>query len=454
MKITEKALEIYKQYSICPHCLGRMYSLLATNTTNFERGNSILLTTTMQLHKDYLTKDINGYQTVITNLKNLAERAKYIPARNVLENEGLVFLDENEKNKCFLCQDIFSNLNVYVESAIRELGKYEYDNLLVGTNLNAEIVNREDNFKANYEILESESFKSHFNREIGKILTQRVQKPTEFKNPDITVIFTLSYDSFNIDLLIRSLFIYGKYQKLKRGIPQTHWDCRKCRGSGCEACDYTGKQYPTSVEELISPRFKEAAESITSKFHGAGREDIDVRMLGNGRPFILELKNPVFRSLDINKIKKYVNKKNKKIIKIENLRYSSKDEVKQIKFKAEKVKKQYLALVESPNLAFSKEEFILFQKKVSEQIIGKTISQKTPQRVSHRRADKIREKKIYNVEGTFLKPSIFKFLIETQGGTYIKELINGDQGRTRPSFSEIFGTPLICKELDVINIGL
>ena len=343
---------------------------------------------------------------------------------------------------------------MYVESAIRELGKYEYDNLLVGTNLNAEIVNREDNFKANYEILESESFKSHFNREVGKILTQRVQKPTEFKNPDITVIFTLSYDSFNIDLLIRSLFIYGKYQKLKRGIPQTHWDCRKCRGSGCEACGYTGKQYPTSVEELISPRFKEAAESITSKFHGAGREDIDVRMLGNGRPFILELKNPVFRSLDINKIKKYVNKKNKKIIKIENLRYSSKDEVKQIKFKAEKVKKQYLALVESPNLAFSKEEFILFQKKVSEQIIGKTISQKTPQRVSHRRADKIREKKIYNVEGTFLKPSIFKFLIETQGGTYIKELINGDQGRTRPSFSEIFGTPLICKELDVINIGL
>jgi tRNA pseudouridine synthase 10 len=454
MNIIEKVLEIYKDYSICPHCIGRMFSLLATNTTNFERGNSILLTTTMQLHKDYLSQVKNEFDPIIANLKNLAERSKYDPARNVLENEGLGFSNQHEENKCYLCQDIFSNLNVYVESAMEKLEKYEYESLLVGTNLSAEIVNREDTFKAKYEILESESFKNHFNREVGKILTQRVQKNTEFKNPDITVIFSLSYDSVSIDLLIRSLFIYGKYQKLIRGIPQTHWDCRKCRGSGCEACNYTGKQYSTSVEELISPKFIEISDSTASKFHGAGREDIDVRMLGDGRPFILELKNPIIRHLDLKKLKKYVNKKNRKKIKIEDLRYSSKDEVKKIKSKAENVKKQYLALVESPNLTLSKEKFLIFQKKVADQIIGRTILQKTPLRVSHRRADKIREKRIYNVEGTFLKPSTFKFIIETQGGTYIKELINGDQGRTSPSFSEIFGTPLICKELDVINIGL
>jgi tRNA pseudouridine synthase 10 len=453
MKITDKVLEIYKDYSICPHCLGRMFSLLATNTTNIERGNSILLTITMQLHKEYLSKTETALDSVIVNLKNIAERGKYLPARMVLENEGLDFSTQYDEDKCYLCQDIFTNLNTFAESAIKELETYEYDSLLVGTNLNAEIVNREDTFKARYKILESESFKSHFNREVGKILTQRVNKPTEFNNPDITVIFSLNYDSFTIDLLIRSLFIYGKYQKLIRGIPQTHWDCGICRGSGCEACNYTGKQYPTSVEELINPKFKEASKSNSSKFHGAGREDIDVRMLGNGRPFILELKNPVIRHLDLKKLKKNVNKKNKKRIKITDLRYSSKDEVKQIKFKAEKVKKQYLALVESPNLNFSKDQFLLFLRKFDNQIIGKTIHQETPLRVSHRRADKIREKKIYNVEGTFIKPSIFKFLIETQGGTYVKELINGDQGRTNPSFSKIFGTPLICKELDVVHIG-
>ena len=29
--------------------------------------------------------------------------------------------------------------------------------------------------------------------------------------------------------------------------------------------------------------------ATASKFHSAGREDIDVRMLGGGRPFVLEL---------------------------------------------------------------------------------------------------------------------------------------------------------------------
>ena len=28
------------------------------------------------------------------------------------------------------------------------------------------------------------------------------------------------------------------------------------------------------------------------KFHTGGREDIDVRMLGNGRPFVLEILDP------------------------------------------------------------------------------------------------------------------------------------------------------------------
>lgn len=71
------------------------------------------------------------------------------------------------------------------------------------------------------------------------------------------------------------------------------------RGKGCESCNFSGKQYLISVEELISAEFINDAGAKGSKFHGAGREDIDVRMLGNGRPFILELKSPLKRSLDL-----------------------------------------------------------------------------------------------------------------------------------------------------------
>ena len=106
-----------------------------------------------------------------------------------------------------------------------------------------------------------------------------------FQNPDITIIFHLNWDSFNVEVLIKSIFIYGRYNKFIKGIPQTHWFCNKCRGEGCSECDYTGKQYKTSIEELISSEFINQAKASGSKFHGAGREDMDVRMLGNGRPF-------------------------------------------------------------------------------------------------------------------------------------------------------------------------
>lgn len=35
------------------------------------------------------------------------------------------------------------------------------------------------------------------------------------------------------------------------------------------------------------------------KFHSGGREDIDVRMLHGGRPFVIEMVNPLLRLDDI-----------------------------------------------------------------------------------------------------------------------------------------------------------
>ena len=313
------------------------------------------------------------------------------------------------------------------------------------------MINSEDQFKAEFKLLESESLKSHFNREVGKKISNLLKKPSEFLTPDITIIFNLSSQSHSINLIKRAVFIYGRYNKYLRNIPQTHWNCRNCMGKGCELCDFTGKQYKTSVEELISPIFITESLAIDSKFHGGGREDIDVRMLGEGRPFILELRNPRVRTLNLRQIQKRVNKLNKRKVKIMDLQYSSKKEVKKLKKNAEQTRKVYLARVTS-NQKIEKEEFNKYLIHLKEIFSKNTILQRTPIRVSHRRADKVREKKIYKIAGKYLKSTLFEFTIETQGGVYIKELINGDDGRTKPSFSEIFSSPLFCKELDVIKI--
>ncbi len=450
--IFDKVLEIYQKYYICIHCLGRMFSLLGTNTTNFERGNSLLLSITMENHKNYLSGNEVFRNEAINNLLLLANNALFIPAQKVLDNEGLgdVKLDSNQT--CYLCHNIFSNIEKYTSKAIQVLEKIEFNSFLIGSKPDSQIVNQEDKFKSEFNLLEAESFKSHFNRVLGKKLTQFLKKSPEFSNPDVLMIYSIDYEKYSVELRLKSIFIYGRYNKLIRGIPQTHWFCRKCMGAGCELCNYTGKQYLMSVEDLISPEFINESKATDLKFHGAGREDIDVRMLGSGRPFILELRNPKIRILDLGKLQRKVNKSNKRKVRICNLHYSNKKEVIRLKTEAKNTKKVYKATVKSES-KLNKENFnqkVILLKNIFE---NKEIHQRTPNRVSHRRSDKVRDKLIFKIEGKLIKPNIYEFIIETQGGTYIKELIGGDEGRTTPSFSEIFQIPLKCTELDVLEVS-
>ncbi|MFX1503011.1 MAG: tRNA pseudouridine(54/55) synthase Pus10 [Promethearchaeota archaeon] len=451
--IFNKVLEIYQKYYICIHCLGRMFSLLATDTTNYERGNSLLLSITMENHKNYINGNDALQKESINNLKLLAENAFYSPAQKVLIKEGLEYSKININQICHLCNNIFNNIQKYVNKTKEVLKEIEFDNFLIGSSPESKIINREDNFKVEFNLLEAESFKSHINRVIGKKLQDVIGKTPEFNNPEILIIYSIDYDSFNFNIIFKSLFIYGRYNKLIRGIPQTHWFCRICKGNGCKECNFTGKQYLSSVEDLISPYFIKETKSSDSKFHGAGREDIDVRMLGLGRPFILELRNPKKRNIDLTKLEKKVNKENRKKIQIRNLKYSNKNEVIKLKTDAKNTKKIYKAIVLAET-RISRNQFDQKLLKLKKLFNNYEIKQRTPIRVSHRRVDKIRQKIIYDIEGKYIKKNLFEFKITSQGGTYIKELINGDEGRTSPSFSEIFGTNLVCKELDVLGVSI
>jgi len=231
--IFDKVLQIYQNYFICVHCLGRMHSLLGSNTTNQERGNSLLLSLTMENHKNFLSKNKDQQKEAISNLKLLAEKANFSSAQAVLENEGIEYLTSDTQQICYLCDGIFSDIGKFVEKSRVELEGIQFDNFLVGTTPDPQIVNREDRFKSEYKILEAESFKSHFNRVVGKELFRVLNKVPEFNNPDILIIFFVYNDHFDVKVNLKSLFIFGRYNKLIRGIPQTHWFCNNCKGIGC-----------------------------------------------------------------------------------------------------------------------------------------------------------------------------------------------------------------------------
>jgi len=84
-------------------------------------------------------------------------------------------------------------------------------------------------------------------------------------------------------------------------------------------------------------------------------------------------------------------------------------------------------------------------------IIG-TVRQKTPTRVLHRRSDKIRKRDVKDAKVKYINKRMFQLTVRCEAGLYIKELITGDNGRTKPSVSEILGCNCKFKDLDVLNI--
>ncbi len=86
-------------------------------------------------------------------------------------------------------------------------------------------------------------------------------------------------------------------------------------------------------------------------------------------------------------------------------------------------------------------------------LAGKPISQLTPNRVVHRRADLERRRTVRSIRVESVDGSEVVFVIEADGGTYIKELMHGDDGRTQPNVASVVGVPCEVLELDVIGIG-
>jgi tRNA pseudouridine synthase 10 len=241
----------------------------------------------------------------------------------------------------------------------------------------------------------------------------------------------------------------GRYRKLSRELPQTIFYCPECKGRGCNRCEGFGKLTKDSVQELIArvamPRFK----ARRNKFHGAGREDMDVRMLGNGRPFVFEMQKAKRPDVDLEDLAQAVQQRSDGRVELLELKLCDRKRV--VEVKEMHCEKEYQARVRFDEGTVVDAEAV--DAKLQELQDGPRLQlvQKTPQRVAHRRADKDRERWI-EITGWQRDGEDWLVSILSQHGTYIKESISGDEGRTVPSLSALLGGPCACVELDVLNI--
>jgi len=217
-----------------------------------------------------------------------------------------------------------------------------------------------------------------------------------------------------------------RYRKLIRGLSQAQPSPRAI----------------ASILKLISELGRKLGASDVV-LHAAGREDIDVRMLGNGRPVVIQIIKPLRRPL--RELKGILASVGEGIINLDpNAKLVSKSTL--IEVKSSSQVKIYRVLV-----GFHGKVSPESLESLSNYFRNRQITQYTPSRI-RRRPLRRRVRIVYELRGRLVSPNVAEFLIKCQGGLYVKEFVHGDGGRTEPSIAGTLGVGAIPIELDVMDI--
>ncbi len=342
---------------------------------------------------------------------------------------------------CRLCAGAFDRWETWVRRAREAAEGVEWQRFTCGSRWDPELLAREEAIWAEVRTPFGESARTAFNRELGK----RIAAATgaEGTTGEADVVFLADLPAGRVGVTIQPLYLEGRYRKLDRTLPQTRWPCRRCRGRGCERCQGTGKTYSESVEELIAAPFLAATHGEGTRFHGMGREDIDARMLGRGRPFVLEILRPRSRGIDVDRLRDEVNATARDRVELPELRSAGSEAV--VRVKSASPLKSYRVVVRGEGSEGKINEALVF-------VLRGAIAQRTPTRVAHRRADRVRTRRIVEARLVAAESGRFTLELRAEAGTYIKEWVEGDGGRTDPNLAQLLGVPLSVESLDVLEI--
>ena len=374
---------------LCDHCLGRLIAGADTGLANDQRGRA-------------------------------AREALAAPAPQAA---------------CSLCAGLFGNIDAWAAQAAEALRGWEFASLGVATRPDPQVTRREE---ALWRRLESaageppgpwaagdlvEPYRQEFGRLLGLRLAALLVCEAEPKDPDVWLFADLAAGT--VTLRVEPLFVCGRYRKLVRGISQCRWAAA-----------------PTSVQDIVGDPVCRAAEGEDHLFHGCGREDVDVRCLGE-RPFALQVLRPHRRRLDWPALAEEINRSGR--VEVLGLGPCRRPEV--ARLKELHPEKSYRALV---RLASNADDAALARLAG---LVG-PVQQRTPLRVLKRRPDLVRDRRIVSLNWRRLDARTIEVEVRTQAGLYVKEFVSGDAGRTRPSVAEALAVPAECAELDVIDIHL
>lgn len=425
--ILDKARRLLRKYPLCDFCLGRMFAKHGLGLGNDERGRAIKILLTMSLHREFAGKNVPTEELVA-----LASNTGPPLVHLVNKLTGL----EVFPRECYICggrisRELYRSIAEKAASMLREV---EAKTFLVGVVLDEVIAKREQDVALETGLEANESVKNEIKREVGKIIQAITGLQVDFRTPDAIVMVEVGAGfEPTVKLQANPVYLKGVYKKLGRNISHVPWLSR----------DGT-KKYPLSIQEFFESTLRDLYGATKVVIHAAGREDVDARMLGSGRPLVVEIVEPRRRKISLEDVNKLLASG---LVEGKITGYTSRSDVRLLKELSKHRRKVYRLLVFSEKPLDQGD-----MSKLEEFFTNRIVKQKTPTRVLRRKKDIERTRRVHALKTRLVTPHLFEALVYCDGGLYVKELVHCDNGRTTPCFGEVLSTNTKPLELDVLYV--
>lgn len=419
--IISKSAEILRKYPLCSRCLGRLFAKYGIGLSNITRGNAIKTLLLMELHR-LIINDIGN----LSLLNDISDNIGVMP-QLINKFTG----STPSRRKCYICsnaiEDIISKL---IQDIVSELSKFKIRTFIISIRKGSEIEKRELEVVSEFNLDSWESIRRELKRELGKKVKALLGIEPEFRHPDALVLVDL--DTLNVKVTTTPTYILCRYVKLGRNISQVRWVSKD-----------GARKYPLAIEDVIEPIVKLFnAEGL--RLHPIGREDVDVRVLGNGRPLVIELKNVKDKTVSIEDLTKNLTR-NDLILTFFD-KYIEHKNLAEIKSKSSSKTYRLLVLSKKPLSSDSVEMLI-------REFSNRVVRQRTPTRILRRRRDVVHVGKVHDIKVVAINEYLLEVLVKCDSGLYVKELVHGDNNRTSPNMAEVLNSELDLLEVDVVDIS-
>ncbi len=311
------------------------------------------------------------------------------------------------------------------KTAIQKAKRYDFRTFAVGISLPEGVQEREDELRSDLRLKGNETIKAQAAAIVSAEVAAALRKRIDRLAPELTLL--VSPGTGEVAASSRSVFLSARYTK-PRGVLQKRKLCPECRGKGCPRCRGVGFERGPSVEELVRRRLLRYSGSDKTIFTWLGSEDKESRVFSPGRPFVVEVKNPVKRTFP----RRFVINGARGQVSVSGLRI--------LPAKPTRL----------PPFRFRAEIEATAASRVPAETLPRLRSAFREREVRFERPrGKPTFKKVYRASAT-ARGRKLTIMAELDGGLPVKRFVNGEL--VSPSVSEVLKTEVRCRRFDIRRV--